>query len=140
MTELKDLYIIIAEDDLDDGEIIMASFTKNACFAKVDLVKNGIELLDLLRKAGLTKPDVILTDINMPIMNGIEALAQISDDPVLCGIPAFVYSTSINPVYEAKCMSLGIKGFLVKPFNLTEFDDIPNKIAFILSQNLEDKI
>jgi len=134
MTGLKELRILIAEDDIDDAEIIKASFEKHTAFADVDLVKNGQELLDFLNSRQKT-PDIILTDINMPILNGIDALRQICDDDQLNKIPAFVYSTAINPIYEAKCMELGTKGFLIKPYSLEGFDDIPNKIIEILEEH-----
>lgn len=133
MTKLEDLHILIAEDDPDDGEIIQASFSKHSAFGKVEIVANGKELLENL-KTDSAKPDIILTDINMPILSGIEALEAIFDDSVLSQIPAFVYSTSINPVYQVKCMKLGTKGFIIKPFRLKDFDNIPNKILDILRQ------
>ncbi|MGK4569231.1 response regulator [Flavobacterium sp. 3HN19-14] len=129
----ESLHIIIAEDDIDDGEIIKESFEKHPAFAKVDVVANGKELLEFLRKDG-SKPDVILTDINMPIINGIEALKEISTHPELRKIAAFAYSTTINPIYEAKCMEFGTKGFLIKPFTLQEFYQIPDKVMAILKQ------
>lgn len=132
MAEVKDLHIIIAEDDPDDGEIIVSSFTKHDAFIRVDLVNNGEELLTFL-KADHPKPDIILTDINMPIMDGIEALSFICNEPLLNHIPAFVYSTTINPIYQAKCMEIGTRGFLIKPFSLKGFDDIPDKILHLLS-------
>src|SRR6476620_6485684 len=122
MSEMNNLHIIIAEDDPDDGEVIVESFTKNKAFAKVDWVKNGKELLDYLRNPEIKKPDIILTDINMPILSGIEALEEISADSKLNTIPAFVFSSTINPVYQARCQKLGTPGFLVKPFNLKGFD------------------
>ncbi|HEX8561574.1 MAG TPA: response regulator [Flavobacterium sp.] len=134
MDELKDLHIIIAEDDPDDGEIILASFSKHESFAKVNVVSNGKELLDNLKDASAEKPDVILTDINMPILSGIEVLEAICEDSELSQIPAFVYSTSINPIYEVQCMKLGTKGFIIKPFRLKDFDNIPTKIIEILKK------
>ncbi len=136
MDEFKDLHILIAEDDPDDGEIIHASFAKHTSFAKVDVVVNGKELLDNLKSGSIPKPDIILTDINMPILSGIEVLEAICEDSELSKIPAFVYSTSINPIYEVRCMKLGTKGFIIKPFRLKDFDNIPNKIIDIL-QNVK---
>lgn len=127
MAQLQNLHIIIAEDDIDDSEIIEQSFSKHPSFIKISLVKNGKELLEFL-KTNSQKPDVILTDINMPIINGIEALAEISSDSELNKITAFAYSTSINPIYESKCLQYGVKAFLIKPFVLEEFDQIPHKI------------
>jgi len=134
MTKLRQLHILIAEDDFDDGEIIEASFEKHTAFEKVSLVKNGQELLDFLKKNSSEKPDVILTDINMPILSGIDALKEICGDGDLQHIPAFVYSTAINPIYEARCMELGTKGFLIKPYSLAEYDEIPDKILEILNE------
>lgn len=131
MAQLENLHIIIAEDDIDDGEIIEQSFLKHPSFSKISLVKNGKELLEFL-KSTHQKPDVILTDINMPIINGIEALAEISINAELNKITAFAYSTSINPTYESKCLKYGVKAFLVKPFVLEEFDEIPNKIITVI--------
>lgn len=136
MTRLKNLHIIIAEDDIDDGEIIIQSFSKHPAFSKISLVKNGKELLEFL-KTGNRKPDVILTDINMPLVNGIEALKKIADDIELSKITAFAYSTSINPLYQKKCFQYGVKAFLIKPFVLEEFDEIPHKIFTIIDGIIE---
>jgi len=132
MTEVKTFHIVIAEDDYDDADIVQQSFESNGNFTKIELVKNGLELLDLLRSCE-DCPDVILTDINMPIMSGIEALKEIYTDPALKLIPCFVYSTSINPKYEAQCKELGVKGFLIKPYSFEEFDNIPAVIVEALS-------
>jgi CheY-like chemotaxis protein len=129
----KKLHIAIAEDDADDGEIMVDSFNRNDSFGLITWVRNGVELLEFLN-GDAEKPDVILTDINMPLMNGIEALEEICKDNTLKAIPAFVYSSTLNPVYETKCMELGTKGFLIKPLSLRDFDDIPKKIIAILGK------
>ncbi len=132
MGKLENLHIVIAEDDPDDGEIVMESFTKHQAFSRVDWVKNGRELLEFLDSCGDFKPDVILTDINMPILNGIEALQEICRNQQLRYIPVFVYSSTINPIYEVKCKELGTKAFLIKPFNLDGFYEIPKQIIATL--------
>jgi CheY-like chemotaxis protein len=132
MAHFENLHIVIAEDDPDDGEIVTESFSKHPAFSKIDWVKNGRELLEYLKACGTLKPDVILTDINMPILNGIEALQEIHKDQQLWTIPVFVYSSAINPIYEVKCKELGTKAFLIKPFNLDGFDDIPKQIVATL--------
>jgi CheY-like chemotaxis protein len=132
MDNFKNIYILIAEDD--DGEIICESFVKHDAIGKVDLVKNGKGLLDFLRNTENKKPDVILTDINMPLINGMEALEEMSTDKELVEIPVFVYSSTINPVYQAKCKQLGALGYLVKPFSLAAFDEIPSQLIQILEK------
>lgn len=127
MVKTSNLHIIIAEDDSDDSEIIEQSFSKHPAFTRISLVKNGKELLEFLRREK-EKPDVILTDINMPIINGLEALFEIANDSILRKISTFAYSTSINPIYKARCLKYGVKEFIIKPFVLEEFDEIPHRI------------
>lgn len=127
MTRTTNLHILIAEDDNDDCEIILNCFTQHPTFSKITLVRNGKELLDFL-KIENEKPDVILTDINMPIVNGLEALSEIYSNAELRKIPAFAYSTSINPLYKKKCLQYGVKEFIIKPFIIEEFDKIPKII------------
>ncbi|HEV7230253.1 MAG TPA: response regulator, partial [Bacteroidia bacterium] len=83
------------------------------------------------------KPNVILSDINMPKVSGIELLKMVFDDSKLCSIPFFVYSSSGNVIYEKKCSDLGAKGFFVKPFDLMEFDNIPAQILLALKKDLQ---
>jgi CheY-like chemotaxis protein len=124
----KNLHIIIAEDDDDDADVIREIFNNNPSFAKVSLVANGEELLHFLKNTANENPDVILTDINMPILNGIEALQEILNHNDLKNIPCFVYSTSINPSYKQKCDVLGVKGYLIKPYSYEAFAEIPKTI------------
>lgn len=128
----KKLHIIIAEDDNDDADVICETFSNNPSFSKVSLVANGEELLNYLKDTTNETPDVILTDINMPIRNGIEALQEILSHHDLKNIPCFVYSTSINPSYKQKCDVLGVKGYLIKPYSFEAFAEIPKTILSII--------
>lgn len=133
MTGPKDLHIIIVEDDLDDGEFMFKSFDRHPSFKKVEWAKNGKALLDLLKSTS-TKPDLILTDINMPLLNGLETIEALFRDPTLCDIPVFACSSTSNPAYRTKCMEMGTKDFFVKPFDLFEYEMFPSKIISVLSK------
>lgn len=135
MTAVKDLHIIIAEDDLDDGEFMYKSFMKHPSFRKVEWAKNGKTLLELVQN-NRDKPDIILTDINMPIVNGIEAIEALFRDPAYSTIPVFACSSTSNPIYKTKCMELGTRGFLVKPFDLFEYDVFPDHIISLLGKKI----
>ncbi|MBF4515652.1 response regulator [Flavobacterium sp. ANB] len=132
MPHLHNLHIIIAEDDIDDADVICETFNKNPNFGKVSLVANGEELLSYLKDTSNENPDVILTDINMPIIDGIEALQEILNNNDLKTIPCFVYSTSINPAYKEKCDLLGVKAYLIKPYSFEAFEEIPKSILTII--------
>ncbi|MDW0170664.1 MAG: response regulator [Nitrososphaeraceae archaeon] len=132
MEEKYNLHIIIAEDDNDDADIIFEIFSQNPNFRKVSLVQNGEELLNYLKDTRKENPDIILTDINMPILDGIEALSEILSNNKLKEIPCFVYSTSINPSYKEKCDQLGVKAYLIKPYSFEAFKEIPKTILNII--------
>ena len=132
MPEKYNLHIVIAEDDMDDADVIADTFTNNPNFSKVSLVANGEELLNFLKNDSNPNPDVILTDINMPLVDGIEALQEILNTKELKDIPCFVYSTSINPSYKEKCDHLGVKAYLIKPYSFEAFAEIPKTILSII--------
>ncbi|TDO82976.1 response regulator receiver domain-containing protein [Flavobacterium chryseum] len=134
MPHLQNLHIIIAEDDTDDADVIYETFTNNPNFGKVSLVANVEELLSYLKDESNENPDVILTDINMPIIDGIEALQVILNTNDLKSIPCFVYSTSINPAYKEKCDLMGVKAYLIKPYSFEAFEEIPKSILNIIDQ------
>jgi CheY-like chemotaxis protein len=132
MQAFKNLHVLIAEDDADDAFLVLQSFKKHEAFTKINLARNGEELMSYLKDNSHSLPDMILTDINMPIKTGIEALSDIFHNNEFSKIPVFVYSSTINPVYEVKCRELGARGYLVKPFSLEKFDDIPYQMLYNL--------
>ena len=75
---------------------------------------NGREALDLLRENWI---DIVITDINMPVMNGEELLCNLEKDEVLRTIPVLVVSTDGSEHRVQQMMSLGAKGYLKKPFS-----------------------
>jgi two-component system chemotaxis response regulator CheY len=79
----------------------------------VEEAENGKQALEAL-KSGV--PDCIILDINMPEMNGIEFLRARKSLPGIAGIPVFVLTTQDEESLKTEAMSLGAKGFIVKPF------------------------
>jgi two-component system cell cycle response regulator DivK len=69
------------------------------------------------------KPDLVLMDIHLPGMNGIEALAKLRADPATKAIPVFAFTASVMPQDRKEITSAGFDGFLSKPINLKEFLD-----------------
>ena len=67
------------------------------------------------------KPDLVLMDIHLPGMNGIEALAKLRSDPDTKAIPVFAFTASVMPQDRKEITSAGFDGFLSKPINLKEF-------------------
>ena len=112
MQQRKELFIIIADDDPDDIDLLREVFENHPVYSKVLCYSNGAELIGAINE-GEMKPDVILTDINMPVMGGLEALDKLQ----LHKIPTIVFSTIANPTLESRYLELGVIGFLKKPLN-----------------------
>ena len=134
MKIIKNLFILIAEDDEDDSTFILESFKKHPLFSKVEVLKNGKEVLNYLNDDSKRKPDLILTDLNMPVMNGLELLKEIFNHHEFKQICTFAYSTSCSLIYQKKCVDLGAIAFLQKPSDIINFNTIPQKIITLLSK------
>jgi CheY-like chemotaxis protein len=127
MQHLKELFIIIVDDDEDDIELLREVFQNHPAYNKIVCCSNGVELMAAITDEEM-RPDVILTDINMPVMGGLEAL----DNLQLYKIPTIVFSTIANPVLETRYLELGIIGFLKKPINFKGYTELPRKVNDIL--------
>lgn len=130
--EKRNINILIAEDDADDADFIIESFGNHEFFQKVEIVKNGKELLEYVMNKEREKPDIILTDINMPLMNGFQALEEISKLKEYSEVLKFVYSTSINPSYKTRYSALDISGWITKPYSFNDFQKIPAQILQVI--------
>lgn len=90
---------------------------------------NGIDALNILKKK-VRLPDIILLDLNIPKMNGIEFLSVLKDNPVLNNIPTIILTTSNNRQDLTECYKQGIAGYLLKPLR---YEDYVLKIEKLLS-------
>lgn len=88
---------------------------------------NGREALDLLHR---TPVDLVLTDINMPMMDGEEFVNEMRSDPALRALPVIVLSTDATRARVARLAAAGVKGYLSKPFAP---EDLRNALERILS-------
>jgi CheY-like chemotaxis protein len=114
--------ILIADDDADDRMLIKEAFQEIRLANCVEFVENGIELLAYLRREGkykdqntLCPPDLILLDLNMPRMDGREALQEIKADSQLRHLPVVVLTTSKSEEDIVRSYDLGAAGFITKP-------------------------
>jgi two-component system chemotaxis response regulator CheY len=89
--------------------ILLSGFELSTCFE----ASNGQEALDLLRREWV---DAILTDVNMPGVDGEELLRRLAGDEVLCSIPVIVISTDATRNRIERMLSLGARGYVTKPF------------------------
>lgn len=127
--------ILLAEDDEDDQLIVRKAFNKARFRSPLHIVDNGRELLDYLKGRGVyqdrTKfplPGLILLDLNMPIMSGEEALANIKADQELQHIPVVVLTTSDDQTGINRCYELGASTFITKPVTFSGFLNVVGEL------------
>ncbi|MGY3793880.1 response regulator [uncultured Aquimarina sp.] len=125
---MRNLKILLIEDD----EIERMKFTrvlkKNNYACKLEEATNGEEAVEILEDETKT-PDLILLDLNMPKMNGIEFLKSLKSNSQLKYVPVIILSTSNNHQDLKRCYEEGIAGYLVKPL---KYEDYVEKIKALI--------
>lgn len=125
MHELK--RILLVEDSPNDIELILAALEDNRLANEVVVVRDGEEALNYLYRRGVFKlrmegnPVVILLDLKLPKVDGLEVLAQLKSDPVLKLIPVVVLTSSREEQDLLNSYNLGTNGYVVKPVDFHEF-------------------
>lgn len=113
--------ILLVEDDELDTISVQRSLKKLESEYELYTAYNGIEALDMLKnEERAIVPDVILLDLNMPKMNGIEFLKTLRSDENLKNIKVFVMTTSSESTDRDRAEALGISGFIIKPLNYND--------------------
>jgi CheY-like chemotaxis protein len=115
---MKKYIILLVEDDELDIISVRRSLKKLDILYDLQTAYNGKEALQILGQESATElPDVILLDLNMPKMNGIEFLKHLRNDEKLRHIRVFVMTTSSETVDRSVAEKLGISGYIIKPLN-----------------------
>jgi CheY-like chemotaxis protein len=118
---MKKPTILLIEDDELDIISVERSLKKMDSGYILHTAYNGIEALKMLRDTtAVLIPDVILLDINMPKMNGIEFLKVLRADEILKDIKVFIMTTSSESNDRSDAEELGISGYILKPLNYTD--------------------
>lgn len=115
--------ILLVEDDEVDVMNVKRAFKKNNISNQLVVASNGIEALALLRSENLEypKPKIVLLDLNMPKMGGIEFLKEIRQDPSLSSLSVFVMTTSNEDSDKIDAFNLNVAGYILKPLSMDRF-------------------
>lgn len=113
--------ILVADDDPDDRLMMTEAFKERCQECRLLFAKDGAELLRVLEGK---EPDLIILDLNMPLMDGREALRAIKTDPSLCHIPTVVMTTSENEDDVRFCYRAGASSYIIKPSSFSELLEI----------------
>jgi CheY-like chemotaxis protein len=124
--EEKLLNILLVEDDSVDVMNVQRAFVKNNITNPLHIAFNGVEALNMLRGSnGKPKlnpsPRIILLDINMPKMNGLEFLRELRNDDDLKSVSVFVMTTSNDDQDKIEAYNLNVAGYILKPLSFEKF-------------------
>ncbi|MCC6385002.1 MAG: response regulator [Bacteroidia bacterium] len=127
--EAKPISILHIEDDVVDAMVMERALKKLDLNYKLFKATNGIEALEMLRgENGKAKidplPKIILLDLNMPKMNGIEFLKELRADPKLRHIAVFVMTTSSDEQDRTEAHNFNVAGYMIKPLSLESYTSI----------------
>jgi CheY-like chemotaxis protein len=113
--------VLLVEDDSVDAMTVSRAFKELKVANQLVVRLNGEEALDYLRGNGNEKPCVILLDLNMPRMNGIEFLKVAKADKDMKKIPVVVLTTSKEDQDKVDSFELSVAGYIVKPVDYIKF-------------------
>jgi CheY-like chemotaxis protein len=123
--EGKILNIVLVEDDTVDVMNVRRAFEKGKIANPLWIAEDGVEALALLRGDAVPKDRrLILLDLNMPRMNGIEFLREVRADPELRSIPVVVLTTSNDDHDRVDAYNFNVAGYLLKPVTFMNFVDL----------------
>jgi CheY-like chemotaxis protein len=137
MTE--EVVIIIAEDDAGHARLIQKNLGRVGLHNPIQFFENGQDVLDFLfrRGPGLhRKTDtayLLMLDIRMPKVDGVEALRQIKEDPFLRKLPVIMLTTTDDPREIERCHLLGCNSYIVKPVDYDKFAEAIKQLGLFVS-------
>ena len=117
--------VYMVDDNATDIELVKMGFAELGCESAFDTAKNGEEALRTLKALAAdpaaVRPDVMILDLNMPRVGGLEVLTFLASEPRLRSLPVIVLTTSDSPRDRSACLQLGATSYIVKAHNLDDF-------------------
>ena len=128
MHSFQSVQILLVEDNPDDVEITTRALAKSRIGNGLAVVRDGQEALDYLRREGdyggnpdLPRPDLVLLDINLPRVNGLEVLARIRSDKAIARLPVIMLTASSQEEDIVRSYDAGANSFIQKPVEFEKF-------------------
>ena len=130
--ETKPYHLLLVEDNTDDVELARAAWETSSLEVRLHVAQNGLEAVSFLRGENgyerCARPDLILLDLNMPVMDGRQALEVIKNDADLCDIPVLVLTTSQDREDIMNAYRSHANCFLNKPEDFDQFSELARAI------------
>lgn len=129
--------VLLVEDTPEDAELTMRTLKKYSLANNLVWVKNGAEAIDFLFATGAyagrpleVQPSVVLLDLHLPKLSGLEVLRRLKEDPRTQSIPVVVLTSSTEESDMKECYRLGVNSFISKPVEFDAFMKVVGKLGF----------
>lgn len=119
MSETREVEILLVEDNPQDEELTLRALAKHNLANRVHVARDGAEALEFLRQ--MVRPKVVLLDLKLPKVSGLEVLAKVKADDRLKAIPVVVLTSSREEPDIAEAYRLGANSYIVKPVQFESF-------------------
>jgi CheY-like chemotaxis protein len=135
----KEVIILIAEDDEGHARLIEKNLSRAGLHNQIHRFANGQQILDFLFCRGLgthrssDTPYLLLLDIRMPRVDGVEVLRQVKEDTELRKMPVIMLTTTDDPREVERCHALGCSTYIVKPVVYERFAEAINRMGLFIS-------
>jgi CheY-like chemotaxis protein len=135
VAEPTDVRVLLVEDDPDHEELVRRAFSDRGVRVTLDVARHGEDALDYLFRRGrhqdaqvTSRPRLILLDLRLPRMDGLEVLAEIKASPDLRAIPTVVLTTSESEHDVTRASTLHANSYLVKPVDYARFEALIGEV------------
>jgi CheY-like chemotaxis protein len=135
----EEIIILMAEDDEGHAYLVREHLQEAGFLNQIIHVPNGQEALDFIFRRGahaervLEHPLLVLLDINMPLVDGVEVLRQLKEDPRSAKLPVIMLTTTDNPREVQHCYELGCSSYITKPVEYERFVEAIRRLGLFLS-------
>ena len=127
------MHILLTEDDENDVRITKRALQKGGLEAAMSVTRDGQEALDFLYRRPpfeqAARPDLMLLDINLPKLNGMEVLRAVKGEPALRSIPVLMLTTSARQEDVAAAYAHGANAFICKPIRFARFVEVIRQVS-----------
>ncbi|WP_417370436.1 response regulator [Gelidibacter japonicus] len=125
-------YVVLADDDEDDRLLFTEAFEELKMQTKVDLYKDGVDLMNALNQSDSKLPNILFLDLNMPMKSGIECLKEIKSNPRFKDIAIAIYSTSASEEDIEDTFVSGANVYIKKP---NDFNILKKILSDVVTMN-----
>lgn len=134
----RDVVILVADDDAGHTRLIEKNLRRAALHNRIERFEDGQQVLDFLtcrgeRKRERDTPYLLLLDIRMPKLDGVEVLRQLKEDGELRKIPVIMLTTTDDPREVARCHELGCSHYIVKPVDYDRFAEAIDRLGHFVT-------